>query len=253
MQDEGDSGGRRLIGEAARLRFIEALRGGASREEAAAAGAFPLGSFYAVRARDPLFRMAWEWAMELACIDERGGALARPVAQGETVRIVPQKGRLLQRRRMRSVKFTAKRQQIFLDRFAGTADAHDSAAAAGVSYDTVRAHYRRNADFADAWHEALRVAYALLEAEAVRGRIEAQRRLEDELSPTGETAQEFERVMKLLARWDRRGGAVGPRGRTPSGPGRWTFDEAIALLDKRLNDLGISRRLLPPPPEEPDL
>jgi hypothetical protein len=247
---------RRLIDDEARRRFLEALRAGATRETAAEASGFPLGSLYNVRARDPVFRMAWEWAMDLYCIEGRAGELARPSADaqpgdGVAVRIAPQGGRLLQRRTMTWVRFTPSRQQIFLDHFAGTADAHAAAAAAGVSYATVRSHYRRNPEFAAAWHEALRIAYATLEAEAVRQRLEAQRRLADNIEPAGEMAREFDRVMKLLARWDRREGRVGARDRRP-GPGRWTFDEAIAALDKRLRDLGVRRGLIPPADEAPE-
>jgi hypothetical protein len=245
----------RLIDTAAKARALAALRAGATRAQAAAAAGFPLKSLYGARRRDPVFSLAWAWAIELAAVDERGGALARGGARrggGAAARIVPQVGRLLQRRRMRWVRFTEARQQIFLDHFAGTADAGAAADAAGVSYHTVRAHYRRNPEFAAAWHEALRLAYATLEAEAVRQRLEIQQRLQGSLAPTGEAALEFERVMKLLARWDRREGRIGPRERQPGGERRWTFDEAIATLDKRLRDLGVRRRLLPPDGEAPE-
>ncbi|HET9638192.1 MAG TPA: hypothetical protein VFP12_03210 [Allosphingosinicella sp.] len=242
-RDDSERPRRRLIGEDDKARVLRSLRAGASREEAAAAAGFAMGSFYGLRLRDEVFRLAWDWAMELAAVEERGFRLSPVVEEAgdETgeVRIVPCNGRLLQRRRLRIVKFNEKRQQIFLDHFAGTADAKAAAAAAGVSYHAVRAHYRRNPEFAALWDETLRFAYAMLEAEAVRQRLEAQRRLSDNLQPTGEMAQEFERVMKLLARYDRRGGRVGTVERVPMAHQAWTWDDAIAALDKRLRALGL--------------
>jgi hypothetical protein len=238
---------RRLIGEAAKSAFLESLRSGAGREEAAAAGGFPLASFYNVRARDPVFRMGWQWALDLAAIDQRGGELARRAAQGEPDdRIAPTRGRLLQRQRMGWVKFTAGRQQIYLDHFAGTADCEAAAAAAGVSTATVRAHARKHPEFAAAEKEALHLAYAALEAEAVRQRLEAQRRLSEDLAPTGELAQEFERVMKLLARYDRRDGRIGPREVGPGQEQVCGWDEAIETLARKLRALGVRRGVVPP-------
>jgi hypothetical protein len=109
-----DSSGpqRRLIEERDKARFLSLLREGTDREEAASAAGFPLGSFYNVRKRDSVFRLGWEWAMDLAAIDERGGELSLRAAAGDpSDRIAPKGGRLLQRQKMRWVKFTAKRQQ----------------------------------------------------------------------------------------------------------------------------------------------
>ena len=52
-------------------------------------------------------------------------------------------------------------------------------------------------------------------------------------------AQEFERVMKLLARYDRRDGRVGPREIGHGRQRRWTFEEAMVALDKKLRSLGL--------------
>lgn len=241
---------RRLIDEADKTRFIELLRAGASREDAAAAAGFPLGSLYNVRARDSVFRLAWEWALDLAAIDERGGELSRRTADGEPGdRIAPKRGRLLQRQKARWVKFTEKRQQIYLDHFAGTADAQAAAAAAGVTYAAVRAHGRKHPEFEATESEALRYAYARLEAEAVRQRLEAQRRLSENLEPTGEIAEEFERVMKLLARYDRKDGRIARREIGRASRQRLSFDELIRALDKALNALGVRKGILPPPAE----
>ena len=173
--------------------------------------------------------------------------MSRRTADGQPGdRIAPTRGRLLQRQKMRWVKFNEKRQQIYLDHFAGTADAQAAAAAAGVTYAAVRAHGRKHPEFEAAESEALRYAYARLEAEAVRQRLEAQRRLSENLEPTGEVAEEFERVMKLLARYDRKDGRVAWREVGPGNRQRRTFDEAIEALDKKLNALGIRRGILPP-------
>lgn len=242
---------RRLIDETSKTRFLESLRAGACREKAAAAAGFPLGSLYNVRARDSVFRLGWEWALDLAAIDERGGELSRRTADGQPGdRIAPKGSRLLQRQKMRWVKFNDKRQQIYLDHFAGTADSEAAAAAAGVTTHTVRAHARKHPEFAAVEKEALHAAYARLEAEAVRQRLEAQRRLSENLEPTGELAQEFERVMKLLARYDRKDGRVAAREVGHGSRQRWPFADAIEALDKKLGALGMRQRLLPPPEEQ---
>jgi hypothetical protein len=234
---------RRLIDTDVKARFVAALHRGASREAAAADVGFPLNSLYGARARDPLFRLAWEWAMDLHAWHARGGAPAdAPDSAQEddaSMRIAPQGNRPLQKRRMSWVRFTEARQQIYLDHFAATADAGAAAAKAGVAIATVHAHRRRHPEFAALHDEALDHAVTLLAGEAVRQRLEAQRRLSENLNPSGELASEFERVMKLLARWDRRGGSAGPRTRTPSESQAWTFEEAISALDKRLRSLGL--------------
>jgi hypothetical protein len=163
------------------------------------------------------------------------------------VRIAPANRRALQRRRMNWVKFNESRQQIYLDHFAATADSGAAAAKAGVCEATVNVHARRHPEFAAVRAEALKMAVARLEAESVRQRLEAQRRLSENLSPSGEVAEEFERVMKLLARWDRKDGTLGPRPRPPSPREVWTFDEAIVALEKRLTALGFIK-----PGEGPD-
>jgi hypothetical protein len=253
MDGESDSQapGPRLIDEADKARFLESLRSGASREEAAAAAGFPLGSLYNVRARDSVFRLGWEWALDLAAIDERGGELSRRTADGRPGdRIAPKGGRLLQRQKMRWVKFNDGRQQIYLDHFAGTADCEAAAAAAGVTTHAVRAHARKHPEFAAVEKEALHMAYARLEAEAVRQRLEAQRRLTENLEPTGEIAREFERVMKLLARYDRKDGRIAAREVGAGQEQVGSFEEAIEALDRKLRALGVRRGVVAPEEDE---
>ncbi|MFL6856894.1 MAG: hypothetical protein ACJ8EB_03180 [Allosphingosinicella sp.] len=242
---------RALIDTAVKARFVAALRRGAPREAAAAEAGFPLGSLYTARARDPLFRQAWEWAMDLYAWYEKLGEPLPPDGDGVEIRIAPANRRPLQLRRMNWVKFNEARQQVYLDHFAATADSGASAAKAGVCEATVQTHLRRNSEFAAVRAEALAIAVARLEAEAVRQRLEAQRRLSENLCPEGEMAREFERVMKLLQRWDRKGGGVGPRPRTPPAAEAWTFDAAILALEKRLTMLGFIKPGEGPDPPEP--
>jgi hypothetical protein len=254
MDGEGDSRPpRRRVDEAARLAFLAALRDGAPRDEAAARAGFTSAAFYYARERDPLFRQAWLWALELSAADARAAAASRP-APGPDCVIAPNAHRPLQRRTLRRRLFDDRRKQIFLDHFAGTADGHLAAAAAGIGYSTVLQHRRKDPAFAAAWDEALAVAVAQLEAEAVRQRLEAQARFRDGLVPTGEMAREFDRVMQLLARYRRPDGRIGLREVGPGRERRWSFDEAIEALDAKLRALGARHGLhaepiLPPPPD----
>jgi hypothetical protein len=243
---------RRRIDAAAKARFVEALRAGAARDAAAAHAGFTAAAFYYAREHDPVFRHAWLWALELSAADQR----ARRAAKGPPpphAAIAPNANRRLQLRAERRRRFDEARKQIFLDHFAGTADAHASAAAAGVGKSTVVQHRRKDPQFAAAWDEALSVAYAQLEAEAVRQRLEAQDRLREGLCPTGEMTKEFSRVMELLARYRRPDGRIGLREVGRGRERRWSFDEAIVALDAKLRALGARHGIhaepiaLPPP------
>lgn len=237
---------RRRIGEDAKLAFLDSLRAGARCRDAAARAGFTANGFYYARRKDCLFERAWAWAADLSALEQRcafNATRADPDAH-----IAPNRNRRLQRRIVRRPRFNAHRKRIFLDHFAGTADAHAAAAAAGIGYGTVTTHRRKDQDFAAAWDEALAHAYALLEAEAVRQRLEAQRLMREGLCPTGEIAREFDRVMQLLHRYERRTG-IGQRAIAPGRQKAWTFEEAIAALDRKLTALG-ARRALPPPASE---
>jgi hypothetical protein len=174
-----------------------------------------------------------------------GGRAPAAAAPGEE-RIAPNNLRALQRRKMRHVKFDAKRQEIFLAHFCWSGDTAAAAAAAGVCENTVYNHGRREPAFKAEFQTALAQCYVRLEAEAVRQRLAAQQRLRaaiEESEPnallSGEEAEDFDRVMKLLARWDRRGTEPGRREQRPSAERAWTFDEAILALEKRLRALGF--------------
>jgi hypothetical protein len=241
--EAGRGGGRprRRIDGAAKARFLAALRAGEHRDEAARIGGHSWRGFYGARRRDPVFALGWGWALELSAADERSKK-AGAADTGET-EIAPNNKRRVQRRK-RQLRFTDARKRLFLDHFAGTADAFAAAAAAGVGYSTVYEHRRKDAVFAEAYDETLAQAYAMLEAETVRQRLAAQRDLREGRLPLGEMAQEFERAMKLLARYDRRDGRIGTREVRRGRERRWSFDEAIDALDKRLRALGLRRGII---------
>ena len=266
MGDRADSGRARRIDAAAKATVVAGLRDGVGCDAAAAAAGFTSEAFGYARRRDPVFRLAWRWAIELAAIEAREAreAAALAAAVGDDA-IEPNNLRLLQRRRRRGISFTDRRKQLFLDHFAATADVQASCRAAGVHYSTVYKHRRSDPVFAAGWDEALATAYALLEAEAVRQRLEAQQRAAFKPEPSGpstgsgqaESAAEFERVVKLLTRLDRQG----RRGVREIGAGRqqrMDFDEAIVLLDKKLRALGARHGVasapiaLPAPPTQED-
>jgi hypothetical protein len=234
MERKGDSKLPAVPGIEAEARdaFLAGLRAGVRQEDAARAAGWSMSSFYKLRRADRAFAAAWAEAHAFSAEEER--------RDGGTVRYAANNGRRIQRRKMRHVLFDEERQQCFLGHFAGTCDTREAAAVAGVDESTVYKHRLRNPDFAALWNEALDQGYARLEAEALRQRLEAQRRLSEGLLPTGEIAQEFERVMKLLARWDRgRGEPPGPRRISHGKQAGSTFEEAIEALDKKLRALDI--------------
>lgn len=227
----------RIDAEAKRL-FLVALRAGAARDAAAAEAGFTANAFYFARRSDPVFALAWAWATDLSADDARAARAASARPGPDEAAIAPNAHRLLQRRPVRRARFDDRRKRRFLNHFAGTADARAAAAVAGVSLSAVGQARRSDDEFARGWDEALAHAYAEIEAEAVRQRLEAQRNLRDGLVPTGEMPKEFDRLMRLLARYERRDGRVALRGRGPGREARWSFDDAIALLDKKLRALG---------------
>ena len=242
MSEESDSAPapcRRQIDKEAKARFLAALRAGAHRDEAAREAGFSAEAFYGARKRDPVFRLGWIWALELSAAEERDKHRAATLHMADGIEIAPNNKRALQKRRVRNVRFGAARKKIFIDHFAGTADVFASAEAAGVHYSTVYRHRAQDPQFAEDWDAALRQSYVLLEAESVRQRLEAQRRIRETPNPTGEMAKEFERVMLLLARMDRRDGRIGTRSVRHGQQKRWTFEEAMVALDKKLRALGL--------------
>lgn len=232
---------RRIDGEAKRA-FLVALNNGAGYAEAASAGGFCLATFYRARKADATFALRWREAD----------------AAWDVPRIIaPANGRRLQSRAARQLRFTEDRRETFLSHFAGTCNVAEAAAVAGVCEATVYRHRARDGAFATAFQLALEQGYARLEVEALRQRIEAQRRIGEAAGAaggegvllTGEAAGEFERVLKLLDRWDRRNGRIGPRAVSPEHRPALNFDEAIEALAKRLRALDIPIKRLPAPGE----
>ncbi len=217
-------GWHRPIDDEAKGLFLAGLKRGLSMEDAARNAGFSAGGFWKARKRDPAFDEAVEEMLELS----------------NTPRfIAPGNGRPWQLKRIRRLRFVQWRKEVFLAHLAGTADVTAAAEAAGVCVSTICRHVAKDPDFAAAHREALETGYVRLEAEALRQRLEAQQRLRDGVLPAGEIAQEFERVLKLLQRWDRRGGKVGPRQVAHGRRKVWTFEQSIAELDRYLAALGI--------------
>lgn len=243
---------RPRLDSAAKTNFLAALRSGAARDEAAKAAGFSANAFYGARRADPVFALAWAWAADLSAADAHSARrAAAPLPGPDEVDIRPNANRILQARPVRRATFDDRRKRLFLDHFAGTADVTAAADAAGVSVSAVTRHRRTDPEFAAGCEEALAICYAALEAEAVRQRLAAQRDFRAGIVPKGELPCEFDRVLRLLARYERKTGRIGLRERAPGREARWSFDDAIALLDKKLRALGARRGLaLPPPPEE---
>lgn len=232
----GRKGQKRISAHAKRV-FVRAVQAGARLEAAAAAAGHSLEGFYGLRSRDPVFKRRWAAAMQSS------GEAERAFVRGNN-------RRRLQRRRLRHLRFDTARQEVFLSHFAGCGDAREAAQVAGVDHSTVYNHRRKDPVFAAAFDEALEQCYARLEVEAVRQRLQAQKRLAralDEGVATGEVAEEFERVMKLLDRWDRRNGRIGVRQVAPEKRPALSFDEAMRLLETKLRNLDIPILQLPPP------
>ena len=250
---------KRRIDAAAKRDFLAGLRAGLKRDDAAAQAGFTANAFHYARRADPVFALAWAWAVDLSAADAHAARTAAAPYDPDAATIAPNARRRLQLRPIRRALFDDRRKRIYLDHFAATADARAAAAAAGVSPCTVSAHRRTDPEFAAAEDEALAVAYASLEAEAVRQRLEAQRNLREGLCPTGEIAREFDRVIRLLARYERKSGRIGLRAPGAGRERRMSFDEAIALLDGKLRALGARHGVqsgddvprLPPPAQDP--
>lgn len=244
-----------IIDAAAKVAMLAALREGRRLDEVAAFYGVTLQAFYSARRRDPVFAAAWADAHSISAAAERGVGLHLPAdgAVGEE-RIASNNRRLLQRRKMRHVRFDEKRKGVFLAAFARSCDLLAAAAAAGVCERTVYYHLRRDPVFAEAFQAALEEGYSRLDAETLRLRLEAQARLRRAMEeaeaageplPLAEEGVEFDRAMKLLARWERRNGRLGRREVAPERRRVWTFEESIAELDRKLDVFAMRRGLGP--------
>ncbi len=245
-------GGRRksrgrkpIIDAAAKVAMLAALREGRRLDSVAASYGVTLQAFHSARRRDPVFAAAWRDAHALSAEAER-----RPVEAGaaDDSLIVSNNRRGLQRRKMRHVRFDLRRKGLLLAHFAQSCDLLAAAAAAGVCERTVYNHLHRDPAFQAAFQGALEEGSRRLEAEAVRQRLEAQARLRAAIEeaeesgdplPLAEQGLEFDRTMRLLARWDRRNGGLGAREVRFGHQRVADFDDAIILLDRKLRNLGL--------------
>jgi len=278
VDEAGDSeepAPRRRLDPEAKAAVVLGLMDGARVADLARAHGVTVQAFRNARRRDAVFDAGWRAAHAASAEAERrearearearatvqgeadeareggagaaGGGQAEVHGRGET-RIACNNRRAFQRRKMRHVRFDERRRGVFLAHFAWSCDACAAAAEAGVSERTVYNHMASDPPFADEFRDALAQGYVRLEAEALRQRLAAQSRLRERLeaadaghaAPDADTAGEFERVMKLLTRWDRQGRTEpGMMAKRPSPARAWTFDEAIVALEKRMLALGF--------------
>jgi hypothetical protein len=228
--------------------FLFGLARGATVEGAAAAAGMKVATLYWRRKGCAVFARAWREALEAwdaeaarAEAADADGAEAGDAEEARGAVVRWHAGRGMMRKRKRPVEFDRKRKQAFLDHFAETCNLEASAAAAGISPSAVHRALKTDPAFADGFEEALRTGYLFLEAEALRQQREAQQSYR--IDPKGDAAaqaQTFERTMQLLREYKRPGGGVGRRApRQGDARSRWTFEEAMAALEKKLKHFGV--------------
>jgi hypothetical protein len=196
---------------ASQAAFVAALRGGALVEAAARAVGVAISTLYWRRKRGPAFAAAWDCAVALSA-----GAPGR------------------------RLRFGAGRRRRFLASFGCSCNLAWACEETGVDPTTVYRHIARDPGFARDCRAALARGYDFLEGEPARQRAAAAaRHAKRGIATTAEPTEDFDEGMKLLARWTRPDGSIGPRfvrrGRMKSG----SFEEAIALLEKKLRGRGI--------------
>lgn len=238
------------IGAAAKAAFLAAMRAGAPRQEAAAAGGYALNSFYRVARTDLAFRAAWDEAHAVSAEAER----RRRRSFVRTGHGRPS------RRKVRHVRFDAARQLTFFTHLGRSCDVIAAAAEAGICPRAVYVQRRKDPAFAAKFQAALAEGYAWLDAELARQRLEAKERARGPFhfvppvarggaeGPGADPAAEFERVMKLLRRWERPAGREGPLGMPHSRRRRLSLDEAVEELCGRLRRLGLEKGRAQPSP-----
>ncbi|MGQ0588862.1 MAG: hypothetical protein ACT4N8_04925 [Sphingosinicella sp.] len=213
--------------------FLAAIEQGETVAGAAAAAGIAVSTAYYRRRNCPDFARGWAEAKarEIAAWSAAGAA-----AEGKTI-VRGHAGRRLMRKRKRPVEFDRDRKQAFLDHFAGSCNLAAAARAAGVGVSAVYRALANDSAFAEGFQAGLEIGYRLLEAEALGQQRAAQLRyaIDPKPDPAAE-AQSFERTMQLLREYNRGAGAVGRRApRTGDARSRWSFDEAMAALEKELD------------------
>lgn len=209
----------RSFGPAEQAVAVQAIERGAGVRAAAKAAGFSAGTLYYRRKHCPVFRAAWE---------DAAAAGRRPVL------VANGKGGW-QVRRSRANRFTRELKQAFLEHFAATCNIRASAAEAGINVSTVSDHLRSDPAFAAAFHEALALGYARLEAAAVAQRLAAMERIDfDGGKEVPGAADDFAMTMQLLREHKRAAGQPGARRPTRCGP-----EEAFEELEKKLKAFGV--------------
>lgn len=154
------------------------------------------------------------------------------------VRIIPNKRRVVQVQQTRRKLFDAKAKRAFLDHFAASCNAVQSAKAAGFAYTTVYRHRASDPAFAAKWDEALRYGYQRLEELALSQAIAAlDWQPRDGPEPAPQTLKLDPAMALQLLREHKRGLAgIAKPGRMPAAA---TNAEVIEALTKRLRAFGI--------------
>lgn len=219
----------RTLTPAVQAAFLEALRGGALVRAAAESAGVALSSLYCRRRLDPLFDLAWSFAAEASpgwAWDEQAGRKARAAGS------------------KRRLRFAGRRRAAFLAALERECNANGAARESGVNCATVRRHLRRDPDFARDAGEALRRGYDALgrkaEAafEAREARI-ASGELKWEIEPLGWPTGDFDEQMRLMARYERPDGTLGPRRVRHGRMRHMSFEAAIVLLYRRMRWMGM--------------
>lgn len=214
----------------AMARFVAAVRRGALVEDAAREAKVAISTLYWRRRTAPGFAAAWD--------------AAAAASAGAALVLSPAGAQWRLERSGRRLRFTRARKQAFLDRFAATCNLDLAARAAGVHPSTVRRHLESDGAFAAGFDQALAIGYPALEEQAVREALAAQEAYRIAFGTADEeaaAAQSFERTMAALREYKRGHGRIGRR----PGDGyhkRWSFDDAMVALEKRLKIFGVRVR-----------
>jgi len=200
---------RLTFGPAQMAAFVAAVRGGALVVAAARAAGVAVATLYWRRKRDPVFAAAWVCAAALSA-----GAPGR------------------------RLRFGAARRRRFLASFEMSCNLDMACEETGVDPATVYRHIACDPGFERDCRAALARGAAGLERERAAERTARARRWERyEFAPAGRPTSDFDEAMKLLARWDRPDGSIGPRFVRHGRQKRWSFEDAIALLAKKMRAL----------------
>lgn len=208
---------------AAQAGFLAALEGGVLIVAAARSAGVAVSSLYCRRHRDAAFAEAWEEAVAWSSTHAWRPLPGRP-------------GRLVKRRRTR---FVGWRREVFLAQLALTCDLTWAAETAGVDRSAAYRALARDPGFARAAVAAMGRGFARLERLAVREREAEAARLRAEIEPVGELVFDFDKALRLMRRWERPDGSIGPRFVRHGRQKGCTFGDAMAMLDRRLRGLGI--------------